>query len=223
MKKSRLLAESLGAAALVLVVFGGSRAGAEMSRHLATINSNEENDFITGMLSRLGPRPVAPDQWNFWIGGYQPLGSNEPGGAWRWVTDEPFTYTHWSTVEPNNYGGSEDSLSIMGIPADTGTTGFLGRWNDRSSDASIGYVVESVNTFDGSDYCPATGHYYQVVLNQVTWPQAEAVAESIPEPSTFALLGVGAIALLACGWRRRAAWVSTDLGLSSPRGGGQHE
>ncbi len=97
--------------------------------YLATITSPAENDVIVA--NRSDPY--------FWIGGYQPTGSPEPAGGWRWVTSEPFTYSNWSANEPNNLGANENFLELDGI---------VGRWNDNSSGrtSSFGYVVEYTGT-----------------------------------------------------------------------------
>ena len=61
--------------------------------YLATITSESENEFAYSL--------ITDDKfWHFkgnnngpWIGGYQDRnapGYSEPGGGWRWVTDEPF-------------------------------------------------------------------------------------------------------------------------------------
>ena len=93
--------------------------------HLATITSQDENDFIAGLL---------PFGAGYWIGGFQPPGSPEPDGNWQWTTGESFDYTNWGAEEPNEtgYGGeNEDRLE------------FDGEWNDlRGSHISPGYVVE---------------------------------------------------------------------------------
>jgi Putative metal-binding motif/Lectin C-type domain/Viral BACON domain len=73
--------------------------------YLATITSPEEECFIEalfednaafwhidGVGNALGP----------WTGGYQAFGSSEPGGGWGWFNGEPFTYTHWSSHDPDN-------------------------------------------------------------------------------------------------------------------------
>jgi hypothetical protein len=42
-----------------------------------------------------------------WIGAYQNTTApdySEPGGGWRWVTGEPWSYTNWRTNEPSDSG-----------------------------------------------------------------------------------------------------------------------
>lgn len=56
--------------------------------HLATITSAAENSFIINALG--GPSELD----TFFLGGFQPVGSPEPGGNWQWVTGEPWSYTN---------------------------------------------------------------------------------------------------------------------------------
>jgi hypothetical protein len=100
--------------------------------HLATINSQAENDFITANF----PEVLGTQTVEYWIGAFQPADSPEPGGNWQWVTGEAFGFPHWAGGEPNNAGGNEDAAHFY---AGDGT----GRWNDRpATDSMAGYVVE---------------------------------------------------------------------------------
>jgi hypothetical protein len=100
--------------------------------HLATIDSQAENDFITANF----PEVLGTQTVEYWIGAFQPADSPEPGGNWQWVTGEAFGFPHWAGGEPNNAGGNEDAAHFY---AGDGT----GRWNDRpATDAMAGYVVE---------------------------------------------------------------------------------
>lgn len=107
--------------------------------HLATITSQEENDFILEM--------VLPIAYNgYWIGGMQ-IGGPEPLAGWRWITDEPWDFSNWDTNEPNDARGSENFLQIYskweGPPVPSRR--LPGTWNDvRDQDSfdSSGYVIE---------------------------------------------------------------------------------
>jgi hypothetical protein len=88
--------------------------------HLATLTGPEENFFV---FSLVPPRLHLPGPW---IGGFQPAGSPEPAGGWRWVTGEPFQWTNWNGLAPNNdFCGvlPEDKLHFFNQ---------FGEWNDLS-------------------------------------------------------------------------------------------
>lgn len=118
-----------------LVVDGRSwddarQAAEAMGGHLATITSASENLWITDTFG-------SGDLYLCWIGGYQPAGSSEPAGGWRWVTEEPFSYTNWNGGEPNN-NGDEWALHFEDTTTADGST-----WNDNAGDMSAnGYLVE---------------------------------------------------------------------------------
>ena len=109
--------------------------------HLATITSQEEQDFVFDLVTS------KDETQPFWLGGFQRNATSEPDGEWRWVTDESFEFTSWRGGEPNNTalgppetypgvpdGSSEDFLSI-----EPGAT-----WNDLHVNGLInGYVLET--------------------------------------------------------------------------------
>jgi len=101
--------------------------------YLATITSSEEQKFIEDLLSIHGERN------NYWLGGYR------EGRNWKWVTGEPFIYSHWMQGEPNNSGG-EDKLMMARVNPPS-TSGRKGQWNDvtnahNSFWGSYGYICE---------------------------------------------------------------------------------
>ena len=85
--------------------------------HLATLTSAAENDFVYANLPTL----------NCWIGGFQPSGSPEPLGGWRWVTGEPFAYHNFN---PNllDFNGSENRTQFQDN---------LPTWNDLPDGRSV--------------------------------------------------------------------------------------
>lgn len=89
------------------------RYWAGMRGHLVTLTSQEEQDWVWENLDSLH---------QFYLGGYQEPGSIEPGGGWRWVTNEPWEFSNWSPNEPNNSNGGEELLEFSG--------GHDGFWND---------------------------------------------------------------------------------------------
>jgi hypothetical protein len=61
----------------------------------------------------------------YWLGAYQPLGSEEPAGGWEWVTGEPFAHSNWAPGRPSDSSG-EDRLHFF-----VEGTGLRGpTWND---------------------------------------------------------------------------------------------
>ncbi len=116
---------------------------------LATISSSIENQFVFAGIDSPTYWKLDPAGGNEGpnLGGYQLDKLNEPAGDWAWVTGEPWSFTQWSSGEPNNSSGIEDYLTFYGLgPVRTSN------WNDISSGTSpVGtsgsinfYVAESV-------------------------------------------------------------------------------
>ena len=102
------------------LLWGDAKTYAEgLSSYLVTITSQEEQDFVMNNLSLSGGV--------YWIGGYQPTGSQEPDGGWTWVTGEAWDYTNWAPGEPNNTAEVEHLLNLWGSEASQYP---LGSWND---------------------------------------------------------------------------------------------
>jgi len=101
--------------------------------HLATITSQEEQDFLSNFLAE----NMLYGQW--WLGGIQvPLDEPDPSKGWTWVTGEAWDYTNWQEDEPNDGGGClcENHLA-------TGVR----TWNDEGSAirSISGYLAESLD------------------------------------------------------------------------------
>ncbi len=101
---------------------------AALGGHLVTYSISAEQNHVWQQVS-----PVVSPQ-PFFIGAYQVPNSCEPGCGWRWVTDEPFSYTAWLPGAPNDnlVNGNEDAVCIN---ADN-------RWNDLAGQLPIPYVTE---------------------------------------------------------------------------------
>jgi hypothetical protein len=110
-----------------------TQGGPLCSGHLATVTSQEENNFIVSAFT-------AGALSNKWIGGFQDgANSSTVNDGWQWVTGEPWSYTNWNSGEPSNHHhtqGYEDAVTFW---ADSGN------WNDAPSEWQYwngGYVVE---------------------------------------------------------------------------------
>jgi hypothetical protein len=94
--------------------------------HLATISSSNENEFVF--------QASRPSLWSNrfgpWIGAFRLPDSGELGGAWAWVTSEPWTYTAWEIYQPDN-GCLGDESSIQFI-------NYTNSWNDLSPSGACG-------------------------------------------------------------------------------------
>lgn len=62
--------------------------------HLATITSQQENDFVYNNLASTSPHIS-------WLGATD----EAQEGIWKWVTGEGWNYTNWYPDEPNNFCG----------------------------------------------------------------------------------------------------------------------
>lgn len=88
--------------------------------HLATIADAAENSFLTQYTTST----------TSWIG----FTDEVTEGTFRWVTNEPVTYTNWNSGEPNNSLGVEDFTHLLYSP--------LGRWNDSPNSSSFYALLE---------------------------------------------------------------------------------
>ena len=104
-----------------------------MPGQLATISSDAENGFVYSLIDfAFGTR-----KGSIWLGGVQAPGGVEPDGDWMWVTGEPWLYTNWATVEPNDTIGAEQFLTFDDF------TDMNGTWNDwAGNNGASGYVIE---------------------------------------------------------------------------------
>jgi hypothetical protein len=138
--------------------------------YLATITSAAENEFVFQLADAsdtLWSRSQVGVSIGPWLGGWQPEGSSEPDGGWRWVTDEPFSYTNWLPGEPNDITNAGTSWPGDGILFWDRTSG----WNDYPNVGSLfGYGYEGW----------VTGY----------------MVEYVPEPASLSLFSLGGLILI---------------------------
>ncbi|MCQ8102877.1 hypothetical protein NP590_02065 [Methylomonas sp. SURF-2] len=113
--------------------FAGNLTFEGVNGHLATVTSQEEDDFLWHVLAAQGS----------FLGGFDVSSYNDETGlwqhqAWQWVTGESFSYGNWLPGEPNHWqDGSaetpdnEDYLMYWWPVASDN-----GRWNDTNLDSS---------------------------------------------------------------------------------------
>lgn len=97
------------------------------------------------------------------------LNDRDDEGVFEWVSGQPVTYVNWDQNEPNSFG-EEDVVHIW-ADADVYRINF-GSWNDFESDLSILRGIE----------------FFGVVEIETT---------SVPEPSSFVLLSMFCVAIIA--------------------------
>jgi hypothetical protein len=108
--------------------------------HLATITSEDENNFVTSLFLPLPPPTGTRTQ--LWVGGRQDPSpcTPEPGCNWKWVfINEPYPgsgvsttpYANWAAGQADN---SNNSKHMAIAPS--------GSWDDTKPSQIRGYVVE---------------------------------------------------------------------------------
>ncbi len=101
--------------------------------YLATVLSQEEQDFVMGLISAAEADPGPGDY--YWFGLIQEEGATEPDGGWYWLSGEIIdetSYTNWAAIEPNNQGGEYLGAIHKG----------WGTWNDTGGAADLRAIIE---------------------------------------------------------------------------------
>lgn len=123
-----------------------SEAAITEGGYLATLTSEEENNFVFDLIDRGDFWYERPNGQlaGPWIGGHQPPGSPEPGTNWQWVTGEPVLYSNWTAGEPNELNGSGQNRIHFGED-DSIRVNSWDDVNEHSPDIH-GYVMEFSST-----------------------------------------------------------------------------
>lgn len=74
-------------------------------------------------------------------------------------------------------------------------------WYNQTSDEYPNY--HSLSTGDGRESISEVAQFTQADVGLPPAGSNMLIATNVPEPSTFALLGAGALGLVGCAWRRR--------------------
>lgn len=109
------------------LAFASTRGGT-----LATITSENEKNAV---LSNLGG--ILPS--SSYLGAQQPSSEANPSANWTWATGEAWSYTNWSSGEPNDFNGatSEQNLEMY-------TDGTWNDIGDNTGGFNSGFLVEVV-------------------------------------------------------------------------------
>jgi len=135
----------------------------EAGGYLATITSEEENEFVFGLIEDEKYWFKWDDSHNYvmsgpLLGGYQPVNSGEPNDNWKWVTGEPFTFTAWCVDgvpededprpnnQPNDATGNQNILAYGEINAPVSYWGDFphrfGSYNDTHEGQAHAFIIE---------------------------------------------------------------------------------
>lgn len=135
----------------------------EAGGYLVSVTSEEEGNFILSLVED----EKYWFQWNEthnyimngpFLGGYQPVGSEEPDGNWQWVSGEPFEYTNWAydgmagdedprpNDQPNDATGNQNVIALGEVNIPVSTWGDfphrLSSYNDPNEGGVYGFIIE---------------------------------------------------------------------------------
>nr|CDS32167.1 excretory/secretory C-type lectin TES-32 [Hymenolepis microstoma] len=97
-----------------------------LSGHLATVSSMQEQDIITVLIAQ-GHVP-------FWIG----LITSPTGHYADWINNEPITYTYWKKGFPYSTSGESSLCAYVEIEPSE-----IGKWAGTGCDAKMGFICET--------------------------------------------------------------------------------
>eukprot|EP00588_Corethron_pennatum_P034413 CAMPEP_0194347560 /NCGR_PEP_ID=MMETSP0171-20130528/106058_1 /TAXON_ID=218684 /ORGANISM="Corethron pennatum, Strain L29A3" /LENGTH=231 /DNA_ID=CAMNT_0039114827 /DNA_START=747 /DNA_END=1438 /DNA_ORIENTATION=- len=132
-------------------------AAIEWGGHLASILSQEEQDFVVDLETL---------DKGYFIGGERIAGHASGGGreTWKWIDGSPWKYTKWYTDEPNNFDGAENHVMLKRLD---------GSWNDVGNGRKLPAIFKR-SIKPQSPTSPPTAASYVPVTNSPT------VDDSIP-------------------------------------------
>lgn len=143
--------------------------------HLITIATADENKFAADILRR---DAGAIDCW---------LGGQFADGAWKWVTEEEFSYENWAEGEPSGNGNEPYISFYSGYPDFTwndwggnNKASFFCEW-DSADALSLPTEIGNLKDRNGSDISITAysyrGHYYAFIQTPMLWTDAELYSE----------------------------------------------
>jgi hypothetical protein len=104
-----------------------------LSGQLASITTNEEQDFLTEVYFPIDADELSSDKW---IGGIRVSSNDNVSDAFRWVDGSKFNVTHWAAGQPDNDARSQYCMAMFG-----GEPG-RGEWHDFRCDRKLPAICE---------------------------------------------------------------------------------
>lgn len=100
--------------------------------HLVSITSQEENDFVFGLIAA---NPTLCGDRGPWIGAFQDPSAVAVDEGWQWTTGEVWTFSDWALGEPSGNQGVEDHTQDFGhYNCANDGSGPVSQWNDIELD-----------------------------------------------------------------------------------------
>lgn len=148
-----------------------------LSGHLLTITSEEEQTFINSMIEDCTMK-------NIWLGG------SYVNNEWYWITDEKFTYVNWNDGEPNNVFNSQNAIMMYtyhGADNDNNTIE-IGKWNDENENGRNwdGYTSEETGFICEWDFLST----YNDINDQELQPVNNSEKQKADDNNTSSMLNI---------------------------------
>ncbi|MEW5796952.1 MAG: lectin-like protein [Candidatus Zixiibacteriota bacterium] len=103
--------------------------------HLASITSQQENDFVFWSIIMNGSNGWEGHLGHHWLGGYNDT-------IWTWVTGEPMVYTNWAVNEPSD-SGANPVVAMVGPPwLECAICPQPSEWVAHERNTALGSIVE---------------------------------------------------------------------------------
>jgi hypothetical protein len=127
--------------------------------YLATISSQNENDFVFGLIDSgryWYQRPASGVLAGPWLGGFRTLGYSNPDSGWGWTDGESFSFRNWTPGEPDNLSGNAlnfgEAMTRVGTwnslsDTETSLRGYVGELS--AARTTIGLIRNGDSSFPG--------------------------------------------------------------------------